>query len=297
MRRNTTGSYNTAIGIGVLAFNTTASNNTAVGYQAGYNNTTATLNTFVGMQAGFTQTTAGAGAGANTYIGYRAGYSSTGYYNTFVGIQAGQNSTGYGNTFVGATGTYASGQSMTSGNNNTILGNYSGNNGGLDIRTASNHIVLSDGDGNPRAWIGSSGNLTVTRSDFSGIQCPGCYNDTTGSAANVFITSGGSFVRSTSSRKYKTDIQDATHGLADVLNLRSVTYKGTGNHDGQQVLGGLIAEEVHDAGLTEFVQYSDDGTPDALAYGHMVSLCVKAIQELNAKVEAQALEIATLKGN
>jgi len=38
---------------------------------------------------------------------------------------------------------------MTSGSNNTILGNYSGNNGGLDIRTASNYIVLADGDGNP----------------------------------------------------------------------------------------------------------------------------------------------------
>jgi hypothetical protein len=28
----------------------------------------------------------------------------------------------------------------------------------------------------------------------------------------------------------------------------------------------------------------------------MVSLCVKAIQELNAKVDAQALEIQALKG-
>jgi hypothetical protein len=38
---------------------------------------------------------------------------------------------------------------MTTGNKNVILGRYSGNAGGLDIRTASNYIVLSDGDGNP----------------------------------------------------------------------------------------------------------------------------------------------------
>ena len=42
---------------------------------------------------------------------------------------------------------------MTTGAKNTIIGAYTGNQGGLDIRTASNYIVLSDGDGNPRvAW-------------------------------------------------------------------------------------------------------------------------------------------------
>ncbi len=29
--------------------------------------------------------------------------------------------------------------------------------GGLDIRTSSNYIVLSDGDGNPRSWFGANG--------------------------------------------------------------------------------------------------------------------------------------------
>jgi hypothetical protein len=32
-----------------------------------------------------------------------------------------------------------------------------------------------------------------------------------------------------------------------------------------------------------------------LAYGNMVSLCIKAIQELKAIVDAQAVEIAALK--
>jgi hypothetical protein len=50
---------------------------------------------------------------------------------------------------------------MTTGNNNTILGRYNGNQGGLDIRTASNNIVLSDGDGNPRGIFDSSGNFLV----------------------------------------------------------------------------------------------------------------------------------------
>ena len=124
----------------------------------------------------------------------------------------------------------------------------------------------------------------------------GVYNTTSGSGANVYVDSNGILYRSTSSLKYKKNIQDATHGLADVLKLRTVTYEGKAEADAGKTFGGLIAEEVHEAGLTEFVQYADDGTPDALNYGNMVSLAFKAIQELNAKVEAQAAEIAALKG-
>jgi hypothetical protein len=89
-------------------------------------------------------------------------------------------------------------------------------------------------------------------------------------------------------------VNDATHGLAEVLALRPVTYKG--KNDGDLVFGGLIAEEVHEAGLTEFVQYAEDGSPDSLAYANMVSLAFKAIQELKAIVDAQGAEIAALKG-
>jgi hypothetical protein len=50
---------------------------------------------------------------------------------------------------------------MTTGSFNTILGSFSGNSGGLDIRTASNYIVLSDGAGNPRQIIDGSGNFGI----------------------------------------------------------------------------------------------------------------------------------------
>jgi hypothetical protein len=109
-------------------------------------------------------------------------------------------------------------------------------------------------------------------------------NFTTGAAANMYVDAGGNLYRSTSSLKYKTDVQDAAHGLAEVMSLRPVTYKG--KNDGDTVFGGLIAEEVHAAGLTEFVQYAPDGSPDALYYGNMVSLCIKAIQELKAEFDA-----------
>jgi hypothetical protein len=158
---NTTGASNVAVGLQALRSNTTASNNTAVGYQAGYSNTTGTGSVSLGYQAGYTNTT----GNYSTNFGYRAGYSSTtGTENCFIGGEAGYNvTTGSGNTFVGAinVGVGSSGYYMTTGSNNTIIGAYNGNQGGLDIRTASNYIVLSDGDGNPRGLFDNGGRYLI----------------------------------------------------------------------------------------------------------------------------------------
>src|SRR5210317_1576127 len=197
MNVNTTGGNNVAVGTNALRSNTTASNNTAVGYQAGYSNTTGVVNaafgretlasntsgsfnTAFGTNALFSNTT----ASNNTAVGYQAGYSNTtgtnntiigyqaGYYNvnsdsTLIGQSAGFNLSYSGtgrNTFIG----FLSGSSVTSGRYNTILGSYNGNQGGLDIRTSSNNIVLSDGDGNPRVHVNSSGHMSLRQGASSG---------------------------------------------------------------------------------------------------------------------------------
>jgi len=143
---------------------------------------------------------------------------------------------------------------------------------GASISASNNFEIYSVGAATAR--------MKITNNGF--MQVPATHGNTTGSGANMHVTAGGEFARSTSSQRYKNTINDATHGLTELLTLRPVTYKG--NNDGDTVFGGLIAEEVHDAGLTEFVEYNDDGQPDALAYGNMVSLCIKAIQELSVKV-------------
>ena len=141
--------------------------------------------------------------------------------------------------------------------------------------------------------ITSGGNVLIgTTTDSSGVRlkvaggiigCLDVYNNTTGVGANVNIDANGFFARSTSSLKYKKNINNLTKGLNEVLQLRPVTYNSI-NETETQTYAGLIAEEVHEIGLTEFVQYAEDGTPDALSYGNMVSLLVKAIQELTEKV-------------
>jgi hypothetical protein len=196
----TTGSNNTAIGRAALQAATTSSNNTSVGYRAmiatntGASNTalgsealqantTASNNTAVGFQAGYTNST---GTG-NLFLGFNAGYATTtGSHNTLVGRAAGQAlTTGASNTFIGGydPSTGGSGAEITTGSNNTILGPYNGNQGGLDIRTASNNIVLSDGDGNPRQWWNSQG-ISRTQSS-TGVYASGTLITTTFANASV----------------------------------------------------------------------------------------------------------------
>ena len=184
---NTSGANNTGIGSGALENNTTASNNTAVGYHSLLANTTGGDNTAVGRNAldanmtgvnnvaiGESALSAATTASGNTAIGKDALAIATGGENTVVGkkagdaIQAHVRNTIMGdtagsavnssdNTFIGQN----SGSAITSGDANTILGRYSGNEGGLDIRTSSNNIVLSDGDGNARLRIDSAGRVGV----------------------------------------------------------------------------------------------------------------------------------------
>jgi len=120
----------TALGTVYGATSSGSPNSVFLGYQAGNAITSGLRNTYVGLQSGYTNT-----AGVdNVCVGYTAGYFSTGSYNTFVGPQ-------------GTTGNAAAAL-MTTGSKNTILGSFSGNQDGLDMRTASNYAVISDGDGN-----------------------------------------------------------------------------------------------------------------------------------------------------
>jgi hypothetical protein len=134
--------------------------------------------------------------------------------------------------------------------------------------------------------LGTSDAARVIIRDDGYIRFPDTYSGfTSGAAANMYMFTDGGIYRSTSSIKYKKNVQDYTKGLAEVMQLRPVSYEGKGDIDIDKHFAGLIAEEVHDLGLTEFVQYAEDGTPDALAYSNMVSLLVKAIQEQQKQID------------
>jgi hypothetical protein len=220
------------------------------------------------------QGTKGSGSTITSQIGFLAESTLTGAtnnYGFYSNIASGSNRWNF----------YAAGTADNYFAGNTGVGTASAADTRFQVRgsdaTSSNYaIVLQNSTPASLFYVRNDGLM------FTGLAANSPYNVTTANAANVEIANDGIMRRSTSSLRYKSDVVNATHGLADVLKLRSVTYKG--KNDGDRVFGGLIAEEVHDAGLTEFVAYDKEGRPDAIHYGNMVALLVKAVQELTARV-------------
>ena len=283
---NTTGSENSAFGTASLAANVSGSYNTAIGSSALNANTTASNNTAVGYQAGYSNNANASGA----FFGYQAGYSSTGDNNTFIGAFAGYSVTGA---------------------KNTILGRYNGNMNGLDIRTASNYIVLSDGDGNPSMYSDTPG--------YFYINCPAAsryptlrlsvgtatksqiYWDNTATNLYVVNSSGGVYLTNTgtswtavSDETRKVIIEPITDGLNKVATLRTVIGRlKTDTEDVRRPY--LIAQDIQKV-LPEAVSESEDeqGKVLGLSYTEVIPLLVNAIQELNATVVSLQAQVTAL---
>ena len=303
---NTSGAQNVAVGKQALFSNTTASYNTAIGYQAGYYSSTNGQNTFIGNGSG-ANTTSGA---YNVAIGANSLYAAAGSNNVAVGYQAGYNATSTYNTFVGPF----SGFYITSGAKNTVIGNYNGNQGSLDIRTASNYIVLSDGDGNPRLIVDGNGNVginTPSPSTYSGylvsLNASAGYpaasfvQSTAAGGQNVWFYAGstkvGTITTTSSATAYNTssdyrlkeNVKPMTTGLATVGALKPVTYdwivdKSAGEGFIAHELQAIIPAAV--SGEKDAVDEDGKIIPQGVDYSKLVVHLVAAIQELTAKVTA-----------
>ncbi len=94
----------------------------------------------------------------NTSLGYDSlANIKTGSYNTAIGMSALDSvESANTNTAIG----YNAGQAITTGAKNSILGSFSGDSNSVDISTNTyvqdGSIVLSDGDGTPKLFIGTS---------------------------------------------------------------------------------------------------------------------------------------------
>ena len=121
--------------------------------------------------------------------------------------------------------------------------------------------------------MGLTPDLTIGK---SGIQIlpsllqTGSYNDL------EIDTATGEVYRAASSLRYKKDIQPLSpQDLSSVLRLTPVSFKWKSN-DKKSV--GLIAEQVHDVGLTDFVTYNEKGEPDGVSYKLLTVALISVLQ-------------------
>jgi hypothetical protein len=306
---NTTGDDNTAFGYQALSLNTSAGQNTALGSRSLQLNTTGSNNTalgYIALQSNTTGTT-------NIAIGsFSLSSNTTGSENVAIGVISGTTNTIINNSILIGYGATALSNNQTNqiviGHNATGNGNHSvtlGNSSIVRTILRGNVLVGTTTDSGSRLRIVGATNssfdfgitinnlgndsLFAVRDDgviTTGFMASGSpTNNTTSSAANMHVDTSGVLRRSTSSLKYKKNVESYEKGLNEVMQLKPVSYQGKNPADGNQNFAGLIAEEVHNLGLTEFVQYAKDGSPDALSYQNMIALLTKAIQELKQEID------------
>ena len=114
---------------------------------------------------------------------------------------------------------------------------------------------------------------------------PGAYSATTASAANVFVTPGGALQRSTSSLKYKTDVEPIDINYAkNLLALDGIYYRSTCEGDPEDwTFWGFGAEDVA-AVDPRLVHWGEDG-PESVQYERFVPHHHALIKDLYARLE------------
>ena len=276
-----------------------------MGWKSGDSNTSGYENVFLGTSAGTANTT----GIRNLYVGNNAGELAT---------------TGSNNTYVGANGTAGScGGAMTTGSKNTILGGYTGNQGGLDIRTSDNQIVLSDGDGNPRMRVTSTGQFMFPgtaspnpHTDGTGVQIYGTSGIMIGSSnthaliaarhgsngecirlqrdnadvGSIDVTTTSTSYNTSSDHRLKENVVELTGATDRLKQLNPSRFNFIADAD--TTVDGFLAHEVQ-AVVPEAITgtkdaVDDDGNPvyQGIDQSKLVPLLVATIQELEARITA-----------
>jgi hypothetical protein len=318
----TPGFSNTAIGSAALVQNN-GSWNTAVGHFALNNNQSGFANTAVGYSA-----LADDGPGNNdTAVGYLAGLAG-GYSNVAVGSEALRNAGGAGNTAVGAFAAHglSAGDSTTaigyralmnlsSGQNNTVIGagaleNLENGSNNIAIGTLaalnvginnSNNIHIGTqgafADANTIRIGGGTSNLNdaAIQTSFFATAIRGV---TTGmnNAIPVLIDSNGQLGTVSSSRRFKSDIQDMGEASSGLMRLRPVTfrYKKPFEDGLRPIQYGLIAEEVAEV-YPDLVARSADGEIETVKYQVLPTMLLNEVQRQEVEINSLKKQVEKLR--
>jgi len=173
-----------------------------------------------------------------------------------------------------------------------------------DVPTRLVFSTTADGASTPteRMRIKNDGELVVPRA----------YTNTTVNAANGFVFNDGSIGRSTSSAKFKTNVELIEYSYSDaILECRPVWYRSTCQKDNPQWgWWGFIAEEVaaidprlvhwktteqvtQENGTIEHI--SCEPEPDGVAYDRFVPHLLNLIKRQKEQIEAMEARLTALE--
>lgn len=142
----------------------------------------------------------------------------------------------------------------------------------------------------------TGGGLSASGDVSAGVNVYGAntYNQTNTGRA-MFVASNGLFGIGASSRRFKENIVDAELDVDAVLQMavRRFNYKKSFDEAQPEDIG-VIAEELVELGLTDFVYFDDEGNADGVAYEKLalaVLEVVKVQQERLDLLEARIVKL------
>lgn len=116
----------------------------------------------------------------------------------------------------------------------------------------------------------------------------------------MFRNGDGRVGISPSARKFKKDIAPRVYTLNDLNRIRVVSYRLRswvfGSEDAPTDVG-VIAEELIDAGLSEFVVFDGDGKPLSVHYERLALVAIGALQELAHGVDLLTQRLDALEAS
>ena len=247
------------------------------------------------------------GGGGEPASGPYEGNSVTGSFGAIVGGRGNKATNdavtcgGFANGAIGNNSFVGGGSSNTAeGKKSMVLGGQGCTAGGEYSFAAGRFMEI---EGNGSFGFADSQNTSVNRTNNDEVyfRCQGGFvidsNGSDGDAQTIEITGGlptsgtnqksveitnsGQLVATSSSARYKTNIDSILPATSGVLDLqpKSYEYKETGQAD-----TGLIAEEVDEA-LPEIVNYDDEGRPDAVRYDRVGMFLAPEVSENRDRLE------------
>lgn len=125
---------------------------------------------------------------------------------------------------------------------------------------------------------------------------------TSGYVAAYINGPDGRVGKTPSARRFKKEIHDHGYTIEQLLAVRLRTYRlkagiyGEGWEDAPVEVG-VIAEELIDAGLSEFVHFDANGEPETVHYERLALVAIGALQDLAVNVSQLAERVDALEAN
>jgi len=168
-----------------------------------------------------------------------------------------------------------------------------------DLSLAATKKLYLDGGGDTYIQEDTGNRLTVVTGGVEGINITsaGIWKttwSTTAAAANAYVADGSYLLRSTSSIRYKHDIDtlDADHALSAVMAMHPVTYRSKTDDDQRRHVG-FIAEEMQTIAplLATYDEGGETGTPNYVTYDRVTAYLVAVVQKQQAEIDALKAQI------